>query len=193
MGVYLRAPKDLTCDYCGTSFHVKVSRVQRYKRTLGLFCSRYCASQAKKEAYLGELNPNFRNVGKENGYLVDYKPGEKRIMSHRRVVKEYLEIANIPKGYEVHHRDCDKTNNNVGNLALLSKSDHWWLHKNYGIDALSAIIRGAVALDVAATWSSDPNRALSLLKLDITKQLEVFKLGEFGESPEEGNADPSYS
>lgn len=38
-------------------------------------------------------------------------------------------VDDIPEGYDVHHRDFDKTNNSPINLQLLSKSDHMKLHK----------------------------------------------------------------
>ena len=40
------------------------------------------------------------------------------------------EAANgpIPKGYEIHHIDHDKSNNDLDNLLCLSKSDHQKTH-----------------------------------------------------------------
>ena len=34
----------------------------------------------------------------------------------------------IPKGYEVHHIDLDKSNNDISNLALLTRSEHHRIH-----------------------------------------------------------------
>ncbi|MEI3180990.1 MAG: HNH endonuclease signature motif containing protein [Lachnospiraceae bacterium] len=34
----------------------------------------------------------------------------------------------VPRGYHVHHRDEDKSNNDISNLELLSESDHLSLH-----------------------------------------------------------------
>lgn len=34
----------------------------------------------------------------------------------------------VPKGYEVHHKDFDKSNNDISNLELLTKSEHSKLH-----------------------------------------------------------------
>lgn len=36
----------------------------------------------------------------------------------------------LPKGFEVHHRDRDPTNNAFGNLFALSKLDHDKLHRD---------------------------------------------------------------
>lgn len=42
-------------------------------------------------------------------------------------VWEYYNGA-IPKGYEIHHKDCDKSNNNISNLEMLISSKHKALH-----------------------------------------------------------------
>ena len=34
----------------------------------------------------------------------------------------------IPKGYEIHHKDFDKSNNHISNLVCLSKSEHSKYH-----------------------------------------------------------------
>lgn len=34
----------------------------------------------------------------------------------------------IPKGYEVHHKDFDKSNNDISNLQLLTRAEHRKLH-----------------------------------------------------------------
>lgn len=44
-----------------------------------------------------------------------------------RYVWEYFNGA-IPKGYHVHHIDGDKTNNEISNLAMMSRSEHEQLH-----------------------------------------------------------------
>ena len=41
---------------------------------------------------------------------------------HRLVYKTF--IGDIPPGYEIHHKDGNKQNNNVENLEALSKRDH---------------------------------------------------------------------
>lgn len=47
---------------------------------------------------------------------------------HRYVWEFYN--GSIPKGYEVHHIDGNKANNDISNLALLSKKEHALLHGN---------------------------------------------------------------
>lgn len=49
---------------------------------------------------------------------------------HKRMHVYVWEYYNgkVPKGYQVHHIDMDKSNNCIGNLQLLTKSEHMKLH-----------------------------------------------------------------
>lgn len=38
------------------------------------------------------------------------------------------EFGPIPKGYIVHHKDNDGLNNNIDNLAVMSRAEHAWTH-----------------------------------------------------------------
>lgn len=38
--------------------------------------------------------------------------------------------GSIPKGYDIHHIDHDKNNNNIENLAILSRKEHLQIHGN---------------------------------------------------------------
>ena len=57
----------------------------------------------------------------QNGYYAN-----KNLLLHR-VVYEYHK-GSIPEGYEIHHIDLDKTNNDISNLQCLSKEEHAALH-----------------------------------------------------------------
>lgn len=45
---------------------------------------------------------------------------------HRDVYEYYN--GEIPKGYQIHHKDHDKSNNEISNLELLTKEEHLKLH-----------------------------------------------------------------
>jgi len=64
------------------------------------------------------------NLDKKTGYWLstDYP----RIRAHCWVWVNYH--GTIPKGYHIHHKDEDKSNNSIENLALLSPSAHVTLH-----------------------------------------------------------------
>ena len=65
-------------------------------------------------------------LDKEKGYWIstDYP----RIRAHRWV---WINIhGQIPKGYHIHHKDEDKSNNQIENLELIEKSRHIKHHWN---------------------------------------------------------------
>lgn len=66
---------------------------------------------------------------KKTGYYLNAK-------THKRLhvyVWEYYNGA-IPKGYHIHHKDHDKTNNEIDNLTLLSASEHSSLHSKEQVE-----------------------------------------------------------
>lgn len=59
-----------------------------------------------------------------------YKCGayfQRRGVRLHRVVWEYHN-GKIPDGYDVHHKDKDRTNNDIDNLELLVRSEHQRMH-----------------------------------------------------------------
>lgn len=53
-------------------------------------------------------------------------------MSLSRVVWTYFN-GEIPEGYEIHHVDENKSNDDITNLQMMTKSEHWKIHgKNFG-------------------------------------------------------------
>lgn len=58
-----------------------------------------------------------------NGY---YKHQKLNIYLHRYVWEFYH--GTIPKGYEIHHIDFDKSNNDISNLQCLERHEHKKLH-----------------------------------------------------------------
>ena len=75
-------------------------------------------------------------VAKFNGrkYVRDEKTGyylcHDSAGSGRRLHRDVWEFYNckIPKGYDVHHKDGDKSNNEISNLQLLTKKEHGEIH-----------------------------------------------------------------
>ena len=63
-----------------------------------------------------------------DGYIQITSGPNKGKLLHRLIYEEVF--GSIPKGYTIHHKDGDKTNNNPGNLMLLTKSNHHKLHFN---------------------------------------------------------------
>lgn len=64
-------------------------------------------------------------------FTKDDKTGYYLNSTHRLRLHRYVyqcEVREIPKGYEIHHIDMNKDNNDVSNLQLLSRSEHRKVH-----------------------------------------------------------------
>jgi transcription elongation factor Elf1 len=64
----------------------------------------------------------FRKDKKTGYYLSTCKIGTSRIRLHRYMWMKYH--GEIPKGFEVHHKDGNKDNNEIDNLELMTKKKH---------------------------------------------------------------------
>lgn len=62
---------------------------------------------------------------REHGYYAD--TCDDRSYLHR-CIWEY-NFGTIPEGFQVHHKDECRTNNDIGNLELLTASEHSLLHR----------------------------------------------------------------
>ena len=83
---------------------------------------------------------------KQNGYwlLRWYVGGKyKHKLEHRKV----WEDANgaVPDGFEIHHIDGDKANNDLCNLQLISRADHRKLHRTKYFSREERLAAGAKA------------------------------------------------
>jgi hypothetical protein len=132
-------------DYLGTTHNIVWYSISR-------MFSKEERDKRKKLIYalskLGNKNPMYGKKGRAHhgfvgdtgdgyGYILCLKPlwytGRKKsrhIFKHHLVVCEYLGLTEIPTGWCVHHKDEDKTNNEISNLQLMTISDHMKLHAN---------------------------------------------------------------
>lgn len=86
---------------------------------------------------LGEEHHNWKGGSRiDSGYVICTKPiwytgkapnGE--VALHILTYCENHGLTEIPKGYDVHHKDFDKLNNAPENLELLTRSEHMRLHR----------------------------------------------------------------
>ena len=59
-----------------------------------------------------------------------YKNGNAGLL-HRNIYRDY--IGEIPKGYIIHHINCNKLDNNLSNLQCMTNSQHMKLHRHIEI------------------------------------------------------------
>lgn len=71
---------------------------------------------------------SFRRDKKTGYYLSTRVIGKRRVRLHR-YVWETENGKPIPRGYDIHHIDEDKSNNNIENLLLITKLQHRYLHE----------------------------------------------------------------
>jgi hypothetical protein len=120
-----------TCEHCGKDFLALPSEV---KRGGGKFCSRSCVDKHRS----GDNSPFWRG-GRYidlHGYVMLYMPdnraaGGSGYVAEHRVVMERALGHPIPDGMHVHHIDGNKANNELENLALMSRSEHRALHMKH--------------------------------------------------------------
>ncbi|MBT4377140.1 HNH endonuclease [archaeon] len=63
----------------------------------------------------------------KSGYAVFKDKGGKTHSVHKRVVEKKMG-GKVRKGFQVHHKDGNKTNNRPSNLWVVSKAKHKKLH-----------------------------------------------------------------
>ena len=63
----------------------------------------------------------------KKGYLRYRTDGKRLRMEHQLVWEEHF--GKIPAGMQIHHKDFDKTNNDVSNLQLVTPLEHKRLHE----------------------------------------------------------------
>ena len=81
-------------------------------------------SEDRKHAY---FNGEKFTKDEKTGYYLTTKNNFRSGRRLHRVVWEFYNCA-IPKGYDVHHIDHDKGNNDISNLKLISSKEHKILH-----------------------------------------------------------------
>jgi len=76
----------------------------------------------------------------------------------KRLHREVWESLNgpIPKGFHVHHKDGDRSNNDISNLHLMKESEHLRLHGNTPEARAWAMKAIEIARDHAKEWHKTP-------------------------------------
>lgn len=178
-------PRNTRCCVCGVLISKKPSEVSKSK--LGLTCSYDCSGTLRKTYYKGDKNPNYKGSGVDSdGYILTppaSPAGSVETRLHREVWRRVCNVDKIPRGIQVHHRDCDVTNNDPLNLVALTASDHKWIHKQYGNATLWAMCNGRIDPNEMISWSDNPSRAKRLLTL--TSIAQSFYINQFGLTIEE--------
>jgi hypothetical protein len=111
------------------------------------------------------------------------------------VVKDYFglgSLKNLPRSYDIHHKDANHSNNDVHNLVMLPRSVHMLIHRHFGNILISALHTGKITREQFFSLCNDEQREFyeQIIDLDITKQV-VIKQGELLENLDEDDQQPS--
>lgn len=182
---------ELTCPICGKKYSVMKSKVSHFRTCGDPNCKREWLKQKT-----GIRNSNFKTEEKllaERAIRKNQHDVSKTEYLH--VVKLALglkSISKIPKGYVVHHKDCNHMNNEPTNLVLLPKTAHRLIHTWFGNIMVSALHTNKVTREEFFKFCTDEQRKFyeQIIDLNITNQA-VVKQGELLEKPEEANQQPS--
>jgi len=109
------------CDNCGARY-----KYHRHQEGKTKYCSRRCLWDNNGSKGSGEYRWYIDAKGYKVGFLwKDGEPHYKRY--HRWVIEEYLKCDLLPDE-DVHHKNGDKLDNRLGNLELMTHSEHSRLH-----------------------------------------------------------------
>ena len=187
----------VNCAICDIPVKTKPSKMKSLKGGK-ITCSRECSAKLRSIVMKGEGNHQYGLIGDKNasfknedtisnyGYVLEYCPGHPRphdksnkgvrVKQHRLVIERNHEMFDntyfekidnwivLKSEYHVHHINEIKTDNRLENLQITTKSEHTILHNKQ-----KEIIR-----------DSTNGRIIG-----------VLKLGEFMETPEVDNHEPS--
>ena len=129
----------------------------KHKLTCSIECasklkSQYMSGEGNHQYGLkGKLNSSFKGteLERKNNSVIDilvydpshpYSDKDGRVKKHRLLVEQNYELFDkkffikeggrivLKKEYQVHHKDGDHNNNDVGNLEILTRSEHTSVH-----------------------------------------------------------------
>ncbi len=111
---------NLTCALCGEEFY-RAPRLQRSRHGF-YFCSRSCKDKAQKIGGIKEIMPDHYDNHKST-----YRAFALREKENKCERCNYDKIKGI---LEVHHRDRNRSNNELENLEILCPNCHMEEHHN---------------------------------------------------------------
>ena len=113
---YINSTKGLVvkCSYCNKDTYKQKNKLNNTKSG-HFFCSRECQNKGKTISFgLTEVQPSFYNNG------INYRDRAFRILDNKCSVCGY----DVKEVLEVHHKDCDRENNDSTNWDILCPNHH---------------------------------------------------------------------
>lgn len=93
-------------------------------------------------------------------------------MNYRKKFEDFYRMK-IPEGYVIHHIDCDRSNNRIGNLVMLPQKLHSQFHWYYSacVDMDTKQINYSTLMGDRSHWYSRDNLEKFL---DILDECDVW-------------------
>ena len=180
----------LICPICGKEYTCKQSKTNHH-RTCG---DKICRSKWLSMTRVGKNNSNYKTI-EELLKKQNLNTKKNYSYAYQRIVKDVLglkSVLDIPKGYVVHHKDCNHFNNNVENLVVLTKTVHRLVHTIFGNVLINALHTNKISRELFFSICTEEQKNFykQIIDLNVTHQA-VVKQGELLEVPEEVNQHPS--
>ena len=166
----------LTCPICGKTYECKQSKINHH-RTCG---DEECRTAWRKQINSGKGNPRYKSVESilmsQSTHMPKVHDQSRTIYQH--VVKEILGLTSVqrlPKGYVIHHKDANHSNNDPHNLVVLPKTPHRLIHTIFGNVLIGALHTGRITRKTFRKICNDEqwNFYKEIIDLDVTKQVIV--------------------
>lgn len=126
------------CDWCGDEFDARAKNHNReLKRMLSQkFCSRRCTAQERATYYNQENHHGWKGgVFEDSGYKrvnIYLGHGKRRTPGQHRVIIEKEAGRKLDYNEVVHHKDRNRSNNELENLELMTRAGHSKHHYQLG-------------------------------------------------------------
>lgn len=131
-------PNERACDV-GKAIGKSKQSVQHKAHRLGIGKSREGFFNVRSKARHENPGSKFKGYRRKTkrGYILRYAPDHPSasksglVMEHRMIMEQALGFV-LPKSFDVHHINGDKTDNRIENLVVLTHGAHTTLHNTGG-------------------------------------------------------------
>lgn len=113
-----------TCRHCGGKFWTTPTAIRKGH---GIYCGSICSGLARRATTPEEGCVFLGSAGYLRRKWWDTDSGKLRTTNEHRYLWEKAN-GPVPEGYEIHHIDENKLNNDLSNLCCMLKHDHQVMH-----------------------------------------------------------------
>lgn len=106
---------NVICAMCGTAFYKSLDRQENSKSGL-FFCAKICKDNAQRLGGIKDIQPGHYGTG-----ISTYRQNALRLLLNECNICGYNSYTKV---LEIHHKDGDRTNNEVDNLEVLCPTHH---------------------------------------------------------------------